>query len=65
VTSKGGKWCCWSRTTGQTGAGLGARQFRFCARDDAQFSSFCRGIGGWHGESSGVPFARRSPPCAQ
>jgi hypothetical protein len=51
--------------TGQTSSGLGAGQFGFRAREDARFSSFGRGTGGWRGESGGVEFARCSPPRAQ
>jgi hypothetical protein len=29
------------------------------------FNSSGRGTGGWHGESSGIDFARRSPPCGR
>jgi hypothetical protein len=36
------------RMTGQTGVGLGSRQFGFRAREDARFSSGGRGFGGWH-----------------
>jgi hypothetical protein len=32
---------------------------------DDRFGVGDRGSGGWHGESSGGQFARRSPPCAQ
>jgi hypothetical protein len=63
--SKNGRWCCWSCTTGQTGADLGTGQFGFRGRGGARFSSFGHGTGGWHGESGGVQFARRSTPRVQ